>query len=245
MPLDESRDPGPGTPMTAADAPPTPGVARGDRVHTFESGAIRVTWSRMRCTHVAACVMNLPTVFEPGRRPWVDLSQGSADAVARTVPRCPTGALHFERLDGGEPEPVPAVNTVVAARNGPLHFRGDIEVLDESGATLLRDRRVALCRCGDSAHRPLCDNTHREAGFREDGAVRDDGRVKTPEVDGTRLLVRPKPDGPLELTGPFAIASADGKTMLAGTSVTLCRCGKSAAKPFCDGSHERTGFRSG
>jgi CDGSH-type Zn-finger protein len=75
--------------------------------------------------------------------------------------------------------------------------------------------------------------------------VRDEGRVKTPEVDGTRLRVRAKPDGPLELTGPFAIASADGKTMLSGTSVTLCRCGRSAAKPFCDGSHERTGFRSG
>jgi uncharacterized Fe-S cluster protein YjdI len=63
-----------------------------------------VTWSRRRCIHAAECVMRLPTVFEPGRRPWVDVSQASEDAIARVVSRCPTGALHYARVGGGTPE---------------------------------------------------------------------------------------------------------------------------------------------
>ena len=242
--MDESRDPGPDAPEAPADANITRGEVRGDRVHTFATGEIRVSWSKMRCTHVAACVMNLPKVFEPGRRPWVDPGQGSADAIARTVQRCPTGALHFERIDGGAPEPVPPVNTAVATRNGPLALRGDIEVRDESGELLLRDTRVALCRCGRSANRPFCDNSHQRVAFRDDGAVRWEQGVQETGAEGPRLLVQPEADGALVLTGPFAIASADGATMLAGTHARLCRCGQSASKPFCDDSHVRTGFCS-
>ena len=243
--MDESRDPGTIAAGTPADPDVTPGVVRGDRLHSFTAPGIRVTWSRLRCTHVAACVMNLPKVFEPGRRPWVDLSQASSDAIARTVQKCPTGALHFERTDGGEAESVPAVNTAVVKQNGPLVLRGDIEVRDESGALLLRDTRVALCRCGHSANRPFCDNSHQAAAFRDEGAVRWEPGVQETGVDGPRVRVEPKVDGELVLTGPFGLASADGKTMLAGTHARLCRCGQSACKPFCDESHTRTGFRSG
>jgi CDGSH-type Zn-finger protein/uncharacterized Fe-S cluster protein YjdI len=231
----DDRDPG--------DAPSEPaqahGLARGDRVHSFRAPGVTVTWSRLRCTHAAECVFNLPTVFEPGRRPWLDPTQASADNVARVVMRCPTGALHFERTDGGAAEPVQAVNTVMPARNGPIYLRGDIEVQDESGAVLLHDTRVALCRCGKSSHRPLCDNSHQAIGFREPGALAEPERVEDPGAPDARLRVMLHEKGPLVLEGPFAIRSHDGKTMLAGTKVKLCRCGHSSAKPFCDGSHKR------
>ena len=71
-----------------------------------------------------------------------------------------------------------------------------------------------------------------------DSVVEDPGAV-----DG-KLRVTPSGDGPLVLTGPFAIRSADGKTMLAGTKTKLCRCGQSQTKPFCDGSHKRVEFKS-
>ena len=238
----DERDPGDSE--TKLAAAPQPGIDRGDRVHAFHAPAITVTWSRRRCTHAADCVMNLPTVFEPGRRPWVDAAQASADAVARVVARCPTGSLHFERRDGGSPEPVPAANTVLVSRNGPTYVRGDVELVDERGDVRLRDTRVALCRCGLSQNKPLCDNAHLDAGFREGGTITEEERVEDPGADGTRLRIIERENGPLELSGPFAISSADRKTVLAGSRTKLCRCGQSSAKPFCDGTHKRTGFRS-
>jgi CDGSH-type Zn-finger protein len=59
-------------------------------------------------------------------------------------------------------------------------------------------------------------------------------------------IVTPYPDGPLLLRGNFSIVTVDGEPVPAGRrTVALCRCGHSALKPFCDGSHARTGFRSG
>ena len=52
--------------------------------------------------------------------------------------------------------------------------------------------------------------------------------------------------GPLRLEGSFAICDAAGGTFdLAGrTVISLCRCGHSENKPFCDGSHRKVGFQS-
>ena len=48
------------------------------------------------------------------------------------------------------------------------------------------------------------------------------------------------PDGPLIVRGSFVIADVDGNPIPhSGASVALCRCGKSAVKPFCDSSHKR------
>lgn len=48
------------------------------------------------------------------------------------------------------------------------------------------------------------------------------------------------PDGPLVLRGDFEIRSVDGVCIDRGRTVALCRCGRSAVKPFCDGSHKIT-----
>ena len=58
-------------------------------------------------------------------------------------------------------------------------------------------------------------------------------------------VITPYPDGPLIVRGRFVITGLDGQPVPAGRkTVALCRCGKSANKPFCDGSHTRTGFRA-
>lgn len=49
-------------------------------------------------------------------------------------------------------------------------------------------------------------------------------------------------DGPLWVTGGIPVALADGTTIETRNRVTLCRCGASANKPLCDGSHKTTGF---
>jgi CDGSH-type Zn-finger protein len=52
-------------------------------------------------------------------------------------------------------------------------------------------------------------------------------------------------DGPLIVRGDFVLTDQDGRPIPAGRrTVALCRCGRSAIKPFCDGSHARTGFRA-
>jgi CDGSH-type Zn-finger protein len=52
--------------------------------------------------------------------------------------------------------------------------------------------------------------------------------------------------GPLRLEGDITILDEEGNAWgLAGrTAVSLCRCGESTNKPFCDGAHHRSGFAS-
>jgi CDGSH-type Zn-finger protein len=52
------------------------------------------------------------------------------------------------------------------------------------------------------------------------------------------------PSGPLVLRGDFEVLQVDGTTVPTGRIVALCRCGRSAVKPFCDGSHKH-GVRPG
>jgi Iron-binding zinc finger CDGSH type len=51
------------------------------------------------------------------------------------------------------------------------------------------------------------------------------------------------PDGPYQVTGSLEITGLDGASIAAPEPVYLCRCGRSATKPFCDGSHARTGWK--
>jgi CDGSH iron-sulfur domain-containing protein 3 len=66
-----------------------------------------------------------------------------------------------------------------------------------------------------------------------------------------QIKIRLRPNGPMliEATGPLdaAVEIADhmGNAFVipAGkTAVALCRCGQSANKPFCDGTHKTCGF---
>jgi CDGSH-type Zn-finger protein len=52
-------------------------------------------------------------------------------------------------------------------RDGPLLVRGPFRLQDQDGAEIVVDREtVALCRCGKSRLRPLCDGSHKLTGFR-------------------------------------------------------------------------------
>jgi CDGSH-type Zn-finger protein len=112
------------------------------------------------------------------------------------------------------------------------------------GETLLEDTRVALCRCGESRNKPLCDNSHKQTTFRDKGILGDDRLIKEPTSDGGRgLRIIPTVNGPFLLRGEVEIHSADGKTVYRGSRGALCRCGHSNNKPFCDGSHAEVDWR--
>jgi len=68
----------------------------------------------------------------------------------------------------GDTEVDPA--TITPYRDGPYIVRGRFTVVEQNGREILVGRRtIALCRCGRSRIRPLCDGTHRAIGFRAPG----------------------------------------------------------------------------
>jgi CDGSH-type Zn-finger protein len=103
--------------------------------------------------------------------------------------------------------------------------------------------RATLCRCGASRHKPFCDNSHAAVSFSASGEP--DKRESQPLLTRNgRLDVRPQPNGPLVVEGNVELCSGTGRTIERTTAVRLCRCGASANKPFCDGSHARVGFQA-
>jgi CDGSH-type Zn-finger protein len=67
-----------------------------------------------------------------------------------------------------------------------------------------------------------------------------DGKAMEPDLSPSIGLVedtQAKKMGPIWVRGGIPVESADGKTYEVRNRVTLCRCGKSSNKPFCDGSH--------
>jgi uncharacterized Fe-S cluster protein YjdI len=145
----------------------SPQDERGPR-RVYANDAIEVAWEPRLCIHTRRCVRGLGRVFDPGARPWVDVDAATADEIAATVITCPTGALHFRRLDGGAQEEPAGETTVEPRRNGPLFVRGRIRVVDQAGGVVREDTRLALCRCGASASKPFCDGSHKRIGFRSD-----------------------------------------------------------------------------
>lgn len=67
-----------------------------------------------------------------------------------------------------------------------------------------------------------------------------DGSQLEPELPDEVCIVD---DGPLQVTGRVTITRSDGTILETRNRVTLCRCGASANKPLCDGSHRDVGFR--
>jgi len=134
---------------------------------SYEGDGIVVHFEARRCIHAAECVRRLPAVFDVGRRPWILADAAPADPIAEIVERCPSGALTYERTDGGRTESVDPVPTIRARRHGPLYLRGSCTVTDHGGAPVEVGPRAALCRCGGSKNKPFCDNSHLERGFRD------------------------------------------------------------------------------
>jgi len=61
--------------------------------------------------------------------------------------------------------------TITPYPDGPYLVRGDFTVLDQDGVEMPLERRtIALCRCGKSRIRPLCDGTHKLIGFKAPSA---------------------------------------------------------------------------
>ena len=222
-----------------AAAPRAPAAYTPGAIEEARGEALVLKFEAKRCIHSRHCVLGAPRVFLANvSGPWLYPDEMDAEGLVYIARTCPSGAITYDRLDGGPAEPVPDVNELRLRENGPYAVRADAELVGH-GALL----RATLCRCGASRNKPFCDGSHNAAGFTASGEPAT--RASTPLTErGGRLEIRPEPDGPLTVTGNLEICCATGRTVDRVTKTRLCRCGGSANKPFCDGTHARIGFRS-
>lgn len=215
------------------------------KMYTYESDEITVRYDLKRCIHAKECVKGLRKVFDPEKRPWIQPDEAPAEQIVDVVERCPTGALHYELKKQEKEETAPPRNTISISPDGPIYFRGNIEVQDEEGEAILNDTRWALCRCGKSGNKPACDNTHTEINFEAPASFNKSSlQEENPSDDGSKLVLKALKNGPVLVQGTYQIYSETSQPVSCSKNIALCRCGGSSNKPFCDGTHKEIGFTS-
>ena len=70
-----------------------------DITKRYSNGEVTVIWKPGLCQHSGVCARGLPKVFDPKRRPWIDLQHADSAAITAQVERCPSKALSWERTE--------------------------------------------------------------------------------------------------------------------------------------------------
>jgi CDGSH-type Zn-finger protein len=141
-------------------------VERSDRTTDYTGEGIVIHDDRSICTHAGFCGTAATNVWKMVR------STGDTDVrsqVIGMIERCPSGALSYSLPAAADVEPDFAPRVAVTP-DGPLWVTGGVPIEKSDGSFLERRNRVTLCRCGQSANKPLCDGAHKEAGFRSQPA---------------------------------------------------------------------------
>lgn len=63
------------------------------KTHHYSNGDITVIWKPDTCIHSGICFKGLPGVFDPRRKPWIEMDQATTDQIIEQVKKCPSGAL--------------------------------------------------------------------------------------------------------------------------------------------------------
>ncbi|MFO7616176.1 MAG: (4Fe-4S)-binding protein [Bacteroidales bacterium] len=146
-----------------------------DREYT--NGEITVYWKPDLCIHATICFMKLRKVFDPSKRPWVNMNGATTQEIINIVDQCPTDALLWKwnrdiaaaepQQDAGEAakeeemqEPFAEITLI---DGGPAIITGKARLMNQSGEQIPSGSRISLCRCGKSKRNPFCDGSHRTA----------------------------------------------------------------------------------
>ena len=62
-------------------------------IKKYSNDDIKVVWEPAKCIHSAICFNGLPQVFDPGKRPWVNIEGADTATITEQVKACPSGAL--------------------------------------------------------------------------------------------------------------------------------------------------------
>ncbi len=145
---------------------------KNDREYT--NGEITVFWRPAKCIHATTCYRELIEVFNPRKRPWVNMKGAPTEEIIRVVKLCPTQALSFKYnkdLTDSEKNKSKAntdtheIPELRVMEDGPLVFNGNFTIIGTDGQPLKPMKIYSLCRCGASNKMPYCDGAHRKIGF--------------------------------------------------------------------------------
>jgi uncharacterized Fe-S cluster protein YjdI len=139
-------------------------------IKKYTNGEVTIVWKPAACIHSTICFGDLPTVFSPRKRPWINAHGASTEEIIEVIKRCPTTALSYymnnEAEEPGEIRETDAENIVQIMKNGPLLVFGNILVKDGQGNETKKSNVTSFCRCGLSKTNPYCDGTHIKKGFK-------------------------------------------------------------------------------
>lgn len=165
------------------------------RERKYSNGEITVYWKPKACIHSSICYTKLLDVFNPRKRPWVNMSGADTEKIIEIVNECPTEALtwkwddeeknrsvteadtnhvKFKRPDvlklpvtGDEIHQVLPVEPVKiqAMKDGPFVVEGAYTLIRTDGTKMNMNGMSSFCCCGASDSMPFCDGTHRKIGF--------------------------------------------------------------------------------
>ena len=155
----------------------------------YRNDEITVYWKPSACVHASYCYRELIEVFDPSRRPWVDLSGSTTAKIIEVVNLCPTEALAWkwnddekngsvdsdqlnhinfrrpELMTTNEPDTEEHPVSVKIMADGPIILKGSFSLVYNGNNKEVQDSLISICRCGISDHQPFCDGRHRKIGF--------------------------------------------------------------------------------
>jgi CDGSH-type Zn-finger protein/uncharacterized Fe-S cluster protein YjdI len=165
------------------------------RNRQYTNGEITVFWIPSKCIHATTCFRELIEVFNPGRRPWVNMEGAPTRRITEVVNKCPTQALVWkfnseltdtellaqrqvereelnpETVSGPESSKRIKPVNVRIMKDGPIVVDGLFRIIGPDSLEVKATRMTSFCRCGNSKSQPYCDGMHRKIGF-TDGAER-------------------------------------------------------------------------
>jgi uncharacterized Fe-S cluster protein YjdI len=155
----------------------------------YRNKDITVYWKPSACVHASYCYRELIEVFDPGRRPWVDMSGSTTSRIIEVVNLCPTEALSWkwnddeknknigidqlnhvkfrrpELMNINESDQEENTVSVKILANGPIIIRGNFTFSYQGIKKEIYGGLISICRCGASDHMPFCDGRHRKIDY--------------------------------------------------------------------------------
>ena len=129
------------------------------------------------------------------------------------------------------PKRLDVANEAMGSSYGPLKVTGNLTLIEEDGS-VTHANHLTLCRCGASNSKPICDEQHLEIEFMDMGSIQRASDCM-PVVRPQTLTITAIKNGPLKYRGFLRVFNSKGQECLSMQG-SLCRCGKSTKKPFCD-----------